>query len=62
MKDDAKMAAIARELADALRDAAYSRKDEDRKRVHVLHTCLCAAARAEEQIREVDGNTPLLAT
>jgi len=62
MKDDAKMAAIARELAEAVRNAAYSRKDEDKKRVHILHTCLCAVARAEEQIREVDGYAPLPAT
>ena len=62
MRDDAKMAAIARELADALCDATYSRKDEDKKRVHVLHTCLCAAARAEDQDGEVDGNVPLPAT
>jgi hypothetical protein len=44
---DASIALIARELVEALRDAAYSRSEGDRKHISELHTALCAARRAE---------------
>ena len=47
MKDDAKIAAIGRNLAEALADWAYVRKDADKKRVAELHAELCAAVREE---------------
>lgn len=47
MKDDDKIANIARSLAEALCDVAYTRKDEDKKRVAALQTELCAAVKAE---------------
>jgi len=45
---DASIASIARNLAEALSAFAYSRKDEDKKRVAQLQFELCAACRAEE--------------
>lgn len=44
---DADVAAVARNLAEALRDAAYTRKDEDKKRVAQLNYELCAAVKKE---------------
>lgn len=46
--NDQQIAAIARNLAVALRDLAYTRKEEDKKRVSALQTELCAAVRQEE--------------
>lgn len=48
MSDDATMAALARNLARALMDFAYTRKDEDRKRVNDLQSQLCIQLRREE--------------
>ena len=45
--DDAKIAALGRQLAEALSDFAYTRKDEDKKRVAYLQSALCAAVKAE---------------
>lgn len=47
-QDDAHMARIARELANALQDWAYTRKDEDKKRVTEWQTSLVQALRKEE--------------
>jgi hypothetical protein len=49
MNDDAKIAALGRQLAEALSDFAYSRKDEDKKRIAQLQTSLCAAVKMEGQ-------------
>jgi hypothetical protein len=49
MSDDAKIAGLGRQLAEALSDFAYSRKDEDKKRVAYLQFQLCAAVKAEGQ-------------
>lgn len=46
-KDDAKIAAIARYLAEALQDWAYTRKDEDKKRVYASQTELVQAVKEE---------------
>jgi hypothetical protein len=46
---DAAMAAAGRALAVALMDFAYSRKDEDRKRVAAAESELCQGYRAEQQ-------------
>jgi hypothetical protein len=46
---DAAMAAAGRALAVALMDFAYSRKDEDRKRVAAAESELCQAYRTEER-------------
>ena len=46
--DDAALAVLARQLAQALMDFAYSRKDEDRKRVNDLQARLCSIIRREE--------------
>ena len=45
--DDAKIAAIARGLSEALQDFAYTRKDEDKKRVVALQVELVAATKKE---------------
>jgi hypothetical protein len=45
---DVRMATIARNLAEALSDFAYSRKDEDKKRVSSLQFQLCAEWRKEQ--------------
>lgn len=47
--DDTKIAALGRQLAGALSDFAYSRKDEDKKRVAYLQFQLCAAVKAENE-------------
>lgn len=47
--DDKELVSLARELATALRDFAYTRKDEDRKRVNDLQTQLCARVIEEEK-------------
>jgi hypothetical protein len=47
MKDDFKIAAIARHLAEALQDVAYTRKDEDKKRVANLGHELVRAVKQE---------------
>jgi hypothetical protein len=44
---DAALAAAGRVLAEALINFAYSRKDEDKKRVAAAETELCQAYRAE---------------
>ena len=44
---DASIALIARALVEALKDAAYSRSEVDRKHVTELQTALCAERRAE---------------
>jgi hypothetical protein len=49
MKDDAKIAAIARNLAEALQDWAYTRKDEDKKRVTALNSELVRAVKGESE-------------
>ena len=45
--NDARIAAIARGLAEALQDWAYTRKGEDKKRVTAAQTELVAAVRNE---------------
>ena len=49
---DASIAAIARNLAEALCDFAYARKDEDKKRVAALHYELCTAHKIELAAKE----------
>jgi hypothetical protein len=44
---DQSMAQIARDLVEALKDAAYSRSEIDRKHVTELHTAMCAELRNE---------------
>jgi F0F1-type ATP synthase delta subunit len=44
---DQSIAAIARRLAEALFDVAYSRSQEDKKRVAQLHVELCTAVKHE---------------
>lgn len=48
MQNDSNMARIARNLAVALQDWAYTRKDEDKKRVTAAQTELVQAAKQEE--------------
>lgn len=45
--DDSKIAAVARSLAEALQDWAYTRKDEDKKRVTAAQTELVQAVKKE---------------
>ena len=45
--DDTNIARIARNLANALQDWAYTRKDEDKKRVTAAQTELVAAVKQE---------------
>jgi hypothetical protein len=45
---DQELAKIARELAEALKDVAYTRKDEDKRRVTMLHLRLVMAVKEEE--------------
>jgi len=45
--DDAKIASIARGLAEALQDFAYTRKDDDRKRVLACQVELIQAVKKE---------------
>jgi hypothetical protein len=47
MYDDSKIAAIARGLAEALQDFAYTRKDEDKKRVTAAQFELIQAVKKE---------------
>lgn len=47
MQDDSNIARIGRELAIALQDWAYTRKDEDRKRVTAAQTELVQAVKKE---------------
>jgi hypothetical protein len=47
--NDAVIATVARSLAHALMDFAYTRKDEDRKRVNELQQQLCAYVQREER-------------
>jgi hypothetical protein len=47
MTNDTEIARIARNLSDALQDFAYTRKDEDKKRVVVLQVELVAATKKE---------------
>jgi hypothetical protein len=49
MTDDTKIAAIARSLAEALQDWAYTRKDEDKKRVTAVQTELVQAVKGESE-------------
>jgi len=51
---EAKLAAIGRRLAEALADAAYTRKDEDKKRVAQLQMELCAAVKQESTEEKTD--------
>lgn len=46
---DAYLATLARNLANALMDFAYTRKDDDKKRVNALQVELCNAVKAEEE-------------
>jgi hypothetical protein len=45
---DKSVADIGRQLAEALQDAAYSRKPEDKKRVSDLNTALVRACKEEK--------------
>jgi len=45
--NDAAMLRCARSLADALAEYAYTRKDEDKKKIAELHTELCTIRRSE---------------
>jgi hypothetical protein len=51
MSDD-KVAAIGRRLAEALRDYAYTRKDDDKKRVVALQVELIEYVKSEEKAGE----------
>lgn len=51
MQNDAKIAMIARSLAEALQDWAYTRKDEDKKRVTAAQTELVQAVKGESDVR-----------
>jgi hypothetical protein len=51
---DLAMAALARQLADALAAFARSRRDDDKKSIALLHTELCALRRAEQ----IEPETP----
>jgi hypothetical protein len=50
MSNDTKLARIARNLAEALQDFAYTRKDDDKKRIAALHAELVQAIKAEETV------------
>jgi hypothetical protein len=41
MDDDQEIIRVAKELASALRQSAYTRKPEDKQQVALLHTELC---------------------
>jgi hypothetical protein len=47
MKNDSKIAFIARNLAEALQDWAYTRKDDDKKRVLAAEVELIQAVKEE---------------
>jgi hypothetical protein len=53
MKDDAKIAAIARRLGNALQDFAYSRRDEDKRQISQLHYELVRAVIEETETEPV---------
>lgn len=53
--NDAAIAQIARELAHALMDRAYSRSADDNKRVAAGEHALCKAVREEEMQRRKDA-------
>lgn len=48
MKNDTELARIARDLAEALQDFAYTRKDEDKKCVVALQVELVQTANKEK--------------
>ena len=54
---DASVAAIARQLAEALRDSAYTRKDDDKKRVARLNYELCQEVKKEMETPDVERTT-----
>ncbi len=45
---DKEVAVIARNLAEALADYAYTRKDDDKKKIAALHTELCRVVKHEK--------------
>jgi hypothetical protein len=47
VKNDPELATIARQLSEALQDFAYTRKDEDKKRVVALQVELISATKKE---------------
>jgi hypothetical protein len=49
MRNDVLIATIARSLAEALQDWAYTRKDEDKKRVTAAQTELVQAVKGESE-------------
>lgn len=49
MQNDINIARIARNLAEALQDWAYTRKDEDKKRVTAAQTELVQAVKGESE-------------
>ena len=55
---DASMAAIARNLSEALRAFARERREEDRKQIAALHFELCAEHRKEITQAEFDAAQP----
>lgn len=48
--NDAAVASVARNLAHALMDYAYTRKEEDKKRVSALQSELCTCVKEEEKV------------
>ena len=50
-QNDTNIARIARSLAEALQDWAYTRKDEDKKRVTAAQTELVQAVKGESDVR-----------
>lgn len=54
---DSTVAAIARNLAHALMDVAYTRKDEDKKRVASLQHELCAEVKKENDSERSEPGT-----
>ena len=48
MTNDSLLAQLARDLAIALQDYGYTRKDEDKKRVHEIHARIVLAAKLEQ--------------
>lgn len=53
--DDTNIARIGRQLAEALQDWAYTRKDEDKKRVTAAQTELVQAVKGESDGRHPDA-------
>jgi len=56
MQNDTKIAMIARNLAEALQDYAYTRKDEDKKRVAALNFELITAVKKETSDERPDAD------